>query len=146
MKVLFLDIDGVLNRRGTKERCNAYLGVDRELATKLTDWLSTTDIEIVLSSTWRKHADMWPHLNEAGIHWIDKTPDLGGYHSRGLEIEAWLAGQGEQSDGELRPIEAYAILDDIPVFLPHQMPRFVKTDEYIGLTDDNIEQLRAMFA
>lgn len=140
MRVLFLDIDGVLNNPNTKERCGHYRGVDRALAKRLTDWLKTTDVQIVLSSTWRKATafmpDAWPHLNEAGIHWIDVTPDLGGYHSRELEIEAWLAKN---------PVDSYAILDDIPVFLPHQMPRFVNTDEMVGLTEANIEQLKALF-
>lgn len=138
MKVLFLDIDGVLNNPRTVERCGHFRGVDRALAKRLTDWLKTTDVQIVLSSTWRKHEDMWLHLNEAGIRWISTTQDLGGYSSRGLEIEAWLADS---------PITTtYAILDDIPVFLPHQMPRFVNTNEAAGLTDDNIEQLKALFA
>ena len=138
MKVLFLDIDGVLNCMGsnaTKARCGQFMGVDRTMANKLMAFVKANDIKIVLSSTWRKHPDMWPHLHDAGIHWIDVTP-LGDYDSRGVQINAWLAD---------KPVKAYAILDDITVFLPDQMPRLVNTDLMIGLTDDHITQLVNLF-
>lgn len=78
---------------------------------------------------------MWGHLHDAGIHWIDITPK-GSYDSRGVQINAWLANN---------PVKAYAILDDIPVFLPDQMPRLVCTDLMVGLTDDHIAQLAKLF-
>lgn len=134
MRVLFLDIDGVLNRVGTKERCGHFLGVDRKLSTKLLAWLKAVgDVKIVLSSTWRKHPEMWQHLKDAGIEWIGMTPDLG---SRGFEIEVWLASND--------PIEDWAILDDLTCFLPHQKPRHVCPNPDIGITDDHINQLSAI--
>lgn len=143
MRVLFLDIDGVLNRRGTKERCGHYVGVDRVLSDRLLKWLNTTDVKIVLSSTWRTvrvqtfMPDAWQHLNDAGIHWVDVTPDTHDYSGRGVEINAWLTANPQ--------CQAFAILDDIPVFLPDQMPRCVITDPDVGVTDDNIAQLAKLF-
>lgn len=134
MKVLFLDIDGVLNRRGTKERCGHFLGVDRQLARRLTDFLRGTTISIVLSSTWRLHPDMHAHLNEAGIFWDDVTPE--GY-SRGDEIQGWF----EANPGKAAQ---FAILDDMYVLDCHRS-RHVQTDENYGLTFEKLEELKAMF-
>ena len=144
MRVLFLDIDGVLNRRGTKERCNGYLGVDRELSRRFLTWLRGTDVKVVLSSTWRNHPEMWGHLREAGIEWIGVTPDLvrrhvsGVYEAtvRGDEIKRWL------DDNQ---ITSYAILDDCSDMLEHQKPYFVQTDENFGIEDKHIARLNQIF-
>ena len=54
MKVLFLDVDGVLNYEG----CDSYFGsvhfVVEEKVRLLADIISETDAEIVLTSTWRE--------------------------------------------------------------------------------------------
>lgn len=136
--ILFLDIDGVLNRRGTKERCNyngySYLGVDRVLAERLTDWLKENPhVQVVLSSTWRKHQEMWNHLRAAGIRWVDVTPVLNG--SRGEEIALWCKN--------FRP-DRFAILDDDSDMLEDQLPHFVQTDTDEGLQDSHIAQLTAL--
>lgn len=144
MKVLFLDIDGVLNRDGTKERCNGYIGVDRFLCNKFLKWLRTTDVKIVLSSTWRLHSDMWQHLEDAGIKWIDITPDmarrqLSGIYAapgRGTEIQTWLDNHPE--------VTQWAILDDMNEFHPEQLGAFVQTQD--GIEDHHIEQLKEIFA
>lgn len=136
MKVLFLDIDGVLNRDGTKERCGQFVGVDRALSAKLLKWLRSTDVKIVLSSTWRNHPDMHPHLNDAGIHWDGMTPQhpIG---PRGFQIKAWLDANPA--------VTAFAILDDMQDMLPDQMARLVQTDTRFGLQDSHIDQLMGMF-
>ena len=129
-RVLFLDIDGVLNRDGTKARCNGFVGVDRDLSDKLLKWLKDKDIAIVLSSTWRRHADMHDHLHDAGIHWIDVTPTVG---SRGMDIQAWL--------NKNQDVIHYIILDDDADMLPNQLTCFVQTDNALGLQDHNIDHL-----
>lgn len=136
MKILFLDIDGVLNRHDTEERCGRYLGVDRRLSDKFLAWLRTTDVDVVLSSTWRKHLDMFNHLNEAGIHWIGSTPHIPSAE-RGLEIRTWLHEHPEVTE--------FAILDDMADMLPEQLPNFVQTDTDIGIEDKHIEKLNAIF-
>jgi len=145
MRVLFLDIDGVLNRRGTRERCGPWIGVDQELADLLLSWLNTTDIKIVLSSTWRLHPEMFEHLEVAGIKWIGITPDLAEFGQglwnaaqRGDEIKRYLGAHGE--------IERYAIIDDYEDMLPEQQPYFVRTNDRHGITPDDIEKLKAIYA
>ena len=145
MRVLFLDIDGVLNRRGTKERCGGYLGVDRELSRRFLTWLRGTDVKVVLSSTWRLHPEMWDHLREAGIKFDGVTPDLvrkrvsGVYEAtvRGDEINKYL--------DDFPQITSYAILDDNSDMLEHQKPFFVQTDEDIGIEDKHIARLNEIF-
>lgn len=134
MKVIFLDIDGVLNRRTTKERCGPWKGVDRQLAQRFTDWLATTDYKVVLSSTWRTDPTMYDHLHEAGIYWEDTTPIL---HStwRGQEIQSWLDYNPQVAE--------YIILDDMDV-LPSQQHRHVQTDEDHGLTEKELNELRSL--
>src|SRR5262247_3711400 len=76
MKLLFLDIDGVLNCSVTKERWNGLTGIDRRLASMLLQWLSGKDVGVVLSSTWRLYEDTKEHLAAAGLSWIGQTPNL----------------------------------------------------------------------
>jgi hypothetical protein len=133
MKVLFLDIDGVLNRRGTVERCGPYTGVDMALANQFTDWLKKyPEVSVVLSSAWRlsflEQYDGKEHLHAAGIYWIDETPFL--YDDRGCEIELWLKD---------RPwVTEFAILDDMND-MGSVLPYLVQTETDIGLTPAHLD-------
>lgn len=108
MKVLFLDIDGVLNKEGTKERFEEFVGIDETLLKLYMDWtlseprLST--LSVVLSSTWRREDPFKHHLISKGIAWIDQTPFVPS-GTRGEEIAMWL--------GMNKGVEKFAILDDI---------------------------------
>lgn len=124
MKVIFLDIDGVLNSLRCKEYIEGYMFVENEKILLLKDIILRTDAKVVLSSTWRygwyamenvKEPDDEDKLNirmfvalrdklqEHGISLLSYTDDFG---RRGDEIKAWLDNwQGE-------PIESYVILDD----------------------------------
>jgi hypothetical protein len=136
MKVLFLDVDGVLNNSHTKERVHGFTGVDAAMAKKLTDWLEGKDIKIVLSSTWRLHPEMHQALHDVGIFWIDITPDLQGWRSRWYEIKSWLEKHPE--------VTSYAILDDMYWMLPEQEPYFVMTVEQVGLCDFDLKELETI--
>lgn len=136
MKVLFLDVDGVLNRDGTKERCMGYVGIDRELSEKLIAWRGRNpDVEIVLSSTWRYIPGMKAGLMAAGIDWISETPHHMG--SRGDEISLWLYN-AKRND------IVYVILDDVMVN-DNQLERFVQTDPSKGLEDHHLDKLTELF-
>jgi hypothetical protein len=63
-QVLFLDIDGTLNRFGdedgkgsTTERFDGLLGLDAQLLQIYKAMLSRIDVTIVLSSSWRLSRD-----------------------------------------------------------------------------------------
>lgn len=118
MKVVFLDIDGVLNqsdyRREMMKKGHISVILQREQLALLKKIVDATDASIVLISSWRK---FWRRegsidsagqqieqvLDEYGLFIVDKTPVL---HrgSRSDEVEAWLKNK--------RYVEQYVILDD----------------------------------
>lgn len=62
MKIIFLDIDGVLNRGSTVEKTPAgFVGIDKELIEKLSKFVKKTKSRVVLTSSWKS---MWEN-NEA---------------------------------------------------------------------------------
>jgi hypothetical protein len=131
MKLLFLDIDGVLNCKTTTERWNGLIGVDRRLAALFLEWLSGKDVGIVLSSTWRLYDDTKAQLSAVGLSWIGQTPKLRAV--RGHEIAQFL--------NETPGVEAYAILDDCSDMLPEQLPFLVQTRHVHGLRKRNFAKL-----
>ncbi|WP_416048973.1 HAD domain-containing protein [Cupriavidus basilensis] len=133
MKVLFLDIDGVLNSRRTLIAHNGLphgftpddMGMFDHAAIGLVrDLCKHSGAVVVLSSAWRTH-----HLVEEvavglGLPVIDRTPSLAG--NRGQEIAAWLA--------EHSAVMVYAIVDDNSDMLESQRAHFVQTSEEEGLS------------
>lgn len=116
MKVIFLDIDGVLNcNRTPNPRKFPYI-IDKKLLARLKKLLRTTKAKVVLSSTWR----LDPIGRYAARHWgvpfMDVCPDLPTKPRRN-EILAWLAHHPK--------VTRYAViddeddeLDDLPLFQP----------------------------
>ena len=111
MKVIFLDIDGVLNSDTymKKQLDNSSEGIESEIdpATLilLKKAVDTTGAKIILSSSWRimrKYNELEKFLMKFGISLSGKTPYVDG--KRGLEIKQYLS--------ENENIEQYLILDD----------------------------------
>lgn len=136
MKVLFLDIDGVLNNARTEDKIQTvfgpFTGLCPILTRRLVDWLTLhPDVKVVLSSSWRldeRYDHVFTkHLNSSNIFWIDITPNLG---RRGREIASWLA----KND-----VERYAILDDISDMHPVGKA-LVQTSRH-GLEDKHLRKL-----
>jgi|SRR5688572_14236619 len=143
MKVLFLDIDGVLNREGTKARIKLpkyawTCGLDEELLARFLKWREGKDFYIVLSSMWRYHDDLLEYLREEGVEFIDITERGGGFGAlhdtiRGVEVANYLQDHPE--------VTKYAIVDDVKWFLPYQEPFIVYTDPDTGITEDDLKKL-----
>lgn len=111
MKVIFLDIDGVLNSDTYMEKQldNSSEGIESEIdpATLilLKKAVDTTGAKIILSSSWRimrKYNELEKFLMKFGISLSGKTPYVDG--KRELEIKQYLS--------ENKNIEQYLILDD----------------------------------
>lgn len=115
MKIIFLDIDGVLNCQSSKSRCSIYIGIDNDKVKRLRAIVDATGAKIVLSSSWRSDWFKEENFNgECGryidrklrrerLAILDKTgTDM--YDRRRLEVERWMEG---------KDIEAYVILDDL---------------------------------
>lgn len=133
MKVIFLDIDGVLNV--IPEGYDDFGGTfHSNFVDNLRRIIDETGAKIVISSTWRfsgltKMRQMWEHRNLPG-EVIDITIDSNvlikrgvfKFHDevmRGHEIQEWLDRNQD--------IENYLILDDDDDFLPNQLNNFVRT-------------------
>jgi hypothetical protein len=152
MKIIFLDIDGVLTGKETTDlhfRRIPYNGktfyqLDTENIARLNRITRATGAKIVVSSTWRKGRSMLElryilsvhHGVEAEI--IDATPVLWKY--RGHEIQAWL-----DENAVRERVERFVILDD-DSDMEHLMPFLVKTSTHIGLTDKDVERAIALLA
>jgi hypothetical protein len=149
MKVLFLDIDGVLNRLGdaegygaTKERVDGtmFVGLDPDLLEIYKDMLARLDVIVVLSSTWRLLPELCEHLEKHGVYFHDMTicADAALELPRGIEIQLWLDEHPDE-------VEKYAILDDVDDMLEHQMPNFFQTNPRTGLTQRLADRVVAHF-
>lgn len=132
-KIIFLDIDGVLNCATTTQRHHGLFGMDPGMIELLGDIVEKTGADIVLTSTWRLVSDWRETIKLCGLALtvIDRTPHMPAppgkgieYCERGKEIAAWLKDN--------QPIEKYVILDDDSDMLPWQ--RHFKTYWKTGLT------------
>lgn len=158
MKILFLDVDGVLNNRLTyarihrawKESGNATKGgefgwpmghLDATLVPNLNPIVEQTGCQIVLSSSWRiiaKIPDFRQWVALKGFKYpdsiIDRTRSSVGDDpdGRGNEIKDWLKGHPE--------VTAYAILDDDSQDIIRVHPNnFVHTSLNEGLTEEKVQ-------
>lgn len=143
MRVLFLDVDGVLNRTGFQpdESLGLRSWIEPELAERLCDVLRATRAQVVMSSDWRLERELdalRDELRAAGIDaaLIGATPELAG-QPRWREIEAWMVEH--QVDRE-----AVVIVDD-----GHDMgkltERFVRTSPLNGLDEQAARAVVALF-
>ena len=128
MKVLFLDVDGVVNNHRTPQTDG--WPIDPYCAFLVGKIQIDTGCEIVLSSSWRHSDDGIMAVQKKVVKLLDCTPtERAGMESRGSEIKAWLEAHPE--------VTRYAILDDNRDMLDEQMPNFFQTYFFCcGLTED----------
>lgn len=126
MKILFLDIDGVVNCKTTSQRHRGFIGIDPYLAFMVGKIQLDTGCEIVLSSTWRLDEKSRAEVRKQVGKFIDCTPSIREKRERGWEIQAWLDKHPD--------VTKYAILDDDSDMLEHQLPNFFKTSWEHGIT------------
>jgi hypothetical protein len=162
MKLIFLDIDGVLNNQlwyketkhidKTKDTMEEHelRQFDPRCIEILNNIIEKTNAKVVISSSWRigKSVEQLENLFEkVGFKGdiIDKTPSLQfqtfskGYEDynysvpRGNEIKAWLE-MNKGTLGEKISRLRYAILDDDSDMLYWQRENYFRVDAYCGLT------------
>jgi hypothetical protein len=128
MKVIFLDIDGVLNCNSTPNPRKFPFMVDPVLLKRLQRLMELTGAAVVLSSSWRFDPAGIFSAKHYRIPFIDTIPDLPD-QPRCEEILAWL---------RIHPkVERYIVLDDeddeldpLPLFQPSKST---------GLTNEIVE-------
>lgn len=143
MRILFLDVDGVLNRTGYRPRESHGLRswIEPELAQRLNHVLRTVSAEVVLASDWRinrSESQLRAELLAGGIECtLRGTTPVISAAPRWREIEAWM------TETALAPAEM-AIVDDM-FDMGDLAPRFVRTSPLAGLDDASGAALIALF-
>lgn len=157
-KIIFLDFDGVLNteyhQRQLQHKGKIWQDkhgacFDPKTVKQLQTIVDMTHADIVIESSWKylgleAMQEMWQDRQLPG-RVIDVTPstisdnillstDLeknfpSMLHCKGTEIASWLCDNNMQDS-------QYVIIDDEYVILESQLPHFILTNPYDGLTED----------
>ena len=116
MKIIFLDIDGVLNCDKTPNPRKFPYIVDKKLLARFRKLLDRTAAKVVLSSSWRCDPVGLLAARHFGVPFIGVCPDKPKSPRRN-EMLAWLADHPR--------VTRYAViddeddeLDDLPLFQP----------------------------
>lgn len=150
MKIIFVDIDGVLVTWDSLHRWSKFghkgAMMEPECSKILNEILEETGASIVVSSSWRIGRTMEQlekELSEGGVNTatlIDKTPRRQD-SKRGLEIQEWLRNQAFVT---LNPIDKFVILDDEISDMDPLKHLVVQTSMEKGLTKEHKEQIIKM--
>lgn len=160
MKVIFLDIDGVLNtstdiyeRRRIKFRGKRRIPTNKKpkrVFAKLVEWMLENDIYFVMSTSWRGNSQIedWNEiLKNYGVK-KDLVISLTPFHSkaiRGLEILQWLDSWnnvGVKEYGKEKVNDYIVVDDDINDIKPYiNKKKIIRTDVKNGLTEKDLEKI-----
>src|ERR1700736_3322230 len=111
MKVIFLDIDGVLNCTKTPNPRKFPYIVDRRLLRRFERLVARTKAKVVLSSTWRYDPAGLFSARHWGIRFIDVIPDLS-------EAAPALRAPGGAHQGKGRSVVDLALRSGRPLQRP----------------------------
>ena len=156
MKLVFLDIDGVLNSDAWFARSPPLdWGLDHldpEAVARVDRLASATAARIVISSAWRlvyPLDELRAMLAAKGLRApiIDRTPEIPADFAEGRvrakEIARWLGAQALRARGQEGAVESFVILDDLENFGP--LERFcVRTQFASGLLDEHVIRATAL--
>eukprot|EP00746_Dinoflagellata_sp_MGD_P052135 gnl/MRDRNA2_/MRDRNA2_231159_c0_seq1.p1 gnl/MRDRNA2_/MRDRNA2_231159_c0~~gnl/MRDRNA2_/MRDRNA2_231159_c0_seq1.p1 ORF type:complete len:304 (-),score=54.77 gnl/MRDRNA2_/MRDRNA2_231159_c0_seq1:16-927(-) len=145
IRLIFLDVDGVLNTVHSKTGA-----VEPAILQRFVALVQKSGASIVFSTSWRNRFDMkallLARLHAAGIpfsSFVGETPNLSrSGENRGTEISSWLCAHGYPEADVLSPQLSgsclhWVVIDDMPLgcdFPGH----FVKTRPQEGLTDNDV--------
>jgi hypothetical protein len=148
-KIIVLDFDGVLNTehyqgllqyqgKPWQDEYGAFF--DPKAVKQLKRIIDATDADIVVESSWKylgldAMKELWKVRNLLGTI-IDITPSLLG-KNKGVEIASWLSKYAKQ---DIR----YVIIDDEYVILDSQLPHFILTNPYEGITEEQANRAISM--
>jgi len=150
MKVIFLDIDGVLNSEQfyidrdhspkAKKMWTKTSHIDAKAVDILNQITNKTDAKIVVSSAWRvgrTTEELQILLKSVGVtgEVIDRTKATSFDGIRGEEIQEWISRN---------KCDSFVILDD-ESDMGDLMHRLIKTDWKIGLLPEHVQQVIELF-
>jgi hypothetical protein len=157
MKIIFLDIDGVLNHElFYKERFEKryeegaisypYSEIDPTCVENLNTLIEETGAKVVISSTWR----------HSGLEYCKDVLEFHGFKGeiigitpsskccmckRGNEIHQWL-NDNRELIGPYYQFNEYVILDDDSDMLYWQRNNFLLVDRFVGFTKGSAFQAK----
>lgn len=152
-KIIFLDIDGVLNCSSTKDKCGPYTGIEDEKVNILKQIVNQTHAKIVLTSSWKenwysseslkyKQDDLANYLdeklNKRGLRATAKTKDEG--FNRGEGILNYIKGIEHKGI----KVDKFVIIDDVMFdYKKTKLTKYlVKTSYYRGgLSQKHIDKV-----
>jgi hypothetical protein len=147
MKIIFLDVDGVLNKIGKPSESTYFVTgkhIDTEIIENFNNLLDKIDIHIVISSSWRSDMDdLYEVLKESGFKHLGKIIGYTELNSnyRGNQIKNYL------SDND---IEHYLVIDDCigdicgdVKIIPENF--VLKSNPKTGLTKEDLEFIEKYF-
>ena len=142
MKIIFLDIDGVMNNTRTKERCGYNTGIENNALIVLKRIVDASSAKICLVSSWKEfwfkedkksQDEMANYLDnrmyEFGLEIWDKTNEI---QKRGKEINNYISHLINQGI----VVENFVILDDELLDYAEEglLKNLVHTNYLIGIT------------
>lgn len=152
MKLIFLDVDGVLNYENCSASVNGYYGVEPEKVSLLKKIVEKTGAKIVLTSTWRREIkrgapleaqdnpfaiELMSKLAAEGLKIYDYTPADNDDYERADQIERLM--KEYRHNGQ--QIDSFVVLDDVvfPDFVTLFDDHLVITDYETGLTEGDVD-------
>lgn len=146
IKIIFLDVDGVLNDSTTTERCGNHTGIEKYCLARLKNVVNLTGAKIVLISTWKEHWEKDKNRKylqdefanyldvkfaEKELEVYDKTDDIDGeWITRGKNIMEYIRRENPSN---------FVIIDDMNFDYAEcgLKPFHVKTNPACGLLEVN---------
>lgn len=147
MKVIFLDIDGVLNDHSVAATrgISQYCGIQSDKVALLNQITDKTGAKLVISSAWR-YMVHGKAMTLQGFEYMMITHGLSGeiigltredekFDTRKHQILDWLINSGSYVG-----LNEYVILDDLDLELSDFGNRFIQTDGTVGLTQKEVDR------
>lgn len=134
MKIIFLDIDGVVSNARI-----GYFNLDIYVVNFLRWLCQVAEAKIVIISTWRysHKQDFWESIFGEYMHEDWATPITKMSGNRGHDIRRWLEDHPE--------VTTYIILDDDRDFNKDQLPHLIQTNSVDGMLAKDMIQARDAF-
>ncbi len=139
MKVLFLDVDGVLNTSGSR-------GLHYSLLSRLKSIIEQTDCKIIISSNWRLYDKylkyLYAHMSNIGID-VEKVV-LGGTSYFGTDLRLFeILHCLDQMYIHQYEVDNWCILDDLNLYRQNVRNidlenHFVRSNHLKGLSSHNV--------
>lgn len=144
-KIIFLDIDGVMNSQLMYERDKNYEQqkdeIDDSCMKVLSGLIEDTGAEVVITSVWRyshKKEELQKIFEKHGFTGkiIGATDVLPSDCVRGDEILKWIKDNEDYLNERYYNFDSYVIFDDDGDMLWWQRHNFILVDGYAGLTQN----------